>query len=76
MGRNSIQSNPALIIYKFDTDTWKQNEKFQNVLDQYHVKGIPQLIKINADGSFFTFEISENFTDNEVISALHTFLNT
>lgn len=71
-----VQSNPALVIYKFDTDTWRQDEKFQDVLAQYYVENIPQLIKINTDGSILIFEVSEDYSDAEVISALHIFLNT
>jgi len=74
--REEVQSNPALVIYKFDTDTWRQDKNFQDVLNQYRVESIPCLIKINADGSILTFEVSEDFSDAEVISALHTFLNT
>lgn len=71
-----VQSNPTLIIYKFDTDTWRQDEKFQDVLEQYHIDKIPLLIKIKTDGSFLAFEVPENFTNDEVISALHTFLSS
>lgn len=71
-----VQSNPTLIIYKFDTDAWRQDEKFQDVLEQYHIDKIPLLIKIKTDGSFLAFEVPENFTNDEVISALHTFLSS
>ena len=41
--------NPGLQIYKFDTDVWREDSKFHDVLDMYEVESIPLIIK--ADGS-------------------------
>ncbi|MCU7208235.1 MULTISPECIES: thioredoxin family protein [Bacillota] len=55
-----------LIIYKFDTDVWRNHEKFNNILKKYNISEIPTLINIKKDGSYHTFkhESTDNLKEN------------
>lgn len=64
--------NGEFIIYKFDTNYWRENESFQKTLDQYNVTTVPHLIKIENDGSFVAFEPT---TEETLKEELHDFLN-
>lgn len=37
--------NKDLLIYKFDTDYWRKDKNFKNVLEQYNISSVPILIK-------------------------------
>lgn len=54
--------NENLLIYKFDTDFWRNDNNFNKVLDKYHISTIPSLIRINKDK---TYEIKEFESENE-----------
>lgn len=74
---NIIKNNINLSnikIYKFDTDIWRENNRFQEVLDKYGINDIPVLIKINTDLTVSIYEPDENSTDEEIISSLYQFL--
>lgn len=65
--------NNELKIYKFDTDFWRDNEKFENILDKYNILSIPTLIKIDSSGNYKTFKCdSEN--EKDIQEALNNFL--
>lgn len=63
--------NKDLLIYKFDTDYWRNDEKFTLVLDKYKVSSIPTLIFIKPDK---LYEILEFNNKNDIESTLHYFL--
>lgn len=63
-----------LNIYKFDTDKWRNHEKYQTILDKYHIENIPALIKINSNYSVEIYKPNENATDKEVVDSLNHFL--
>ena len=69
-----LSENCSPVIYKFDTDVWRENEKFQIVLDQYGVETIPTLIKIYEDGTFVVFESTAE-TEEDFIKDLNSFLD-
>lgn len=62
-----------LLIYKFDTDYWRNDENFTTVLDKYKISSIPTLILINNDKSYETLEFNNN-NENDIESTLHCFL--
>ncbi|SQC85168.1 copper amine oxidase-like protein [Clostridium perfringens] len=62
-----------LLIYKFDTDYWRNDENFTTVLDNYKISSIPTLILINNDKSYETLEFNNN-NENDIESTLHCFL--
>ena len=66
-----IDSNANLVVHKFDTDYWRENENFKTVLDKYGVTKIPVLINLDND-TFTTFSYDKDSTDLQ--SALHEFL--
>lgn len=61
------------MIYKFDTDFWREDEKFQNVLEEYNINSIPTLIKIDSDGKkqFLEFDTKD---ENEIQIVVRDFL--
>lgn len=63
--------NEDLLIYKFDTDYWRNDENFTALLDKYKISSIPTLILINNDKSY---EILEFNNENDIESTLHYFL--
>ncbi len=68
------KSNPNLVIYKFDTDYWRDNQKFQQVLDQYTIRNVPCLIK-KENSTIQVFgadDTDESISQND----LHQFLTT
>lgn len=52
--------NEDLLIYKFDTDYWRNDENFSNILNKYKISTIPTLIRINNDKSYETLEFHNN----------------
>lgn len=68
---NSIEN---IQIYKFDTDAWREDDRFQEVLDKYMITSIPALIRINADLTVDHFVPDENINDEEVLTLLEHFL--
>lgn len=63
-----------LIIYKFDTDIWRENPEYQTALNQYGIESVPALIRINQNGTFVAFIPDEKANDKEVQQALQSFL--
>ena len=61
-------------VYKFDTDAWREDDRFQEVLDKYMITSIPELIRINADRSVEQFVPDEAASDYHVMQSLHRFL--
>lgn len=68
---NSIEN---IQIYKFDTDAWREDDRFQEVLDKYMITSIPALIRINADLTVKQFIPDESESNEEVNNSLHQFL--
>ena len=63
-------------IYKFDTDKWRNNDNFQNVLNKYNITKVPTLVKINTDGTFAHYISDDSFSDEELVISLHKFLQS
>lgn len=61
-------------IYKFNTDTWREDDQFQEVLDKYMITSIPALIRINSDLTVEMFVPDEKASDELVMQALEKFL--
>lgn len=72
--KKELEKNNELIIYKFDTDIWRNNENYQLVLSKYEITTVPSVIKINMDNTFEIFVADENMTDSEVEEAFHIFV--
>lgn len=71
--KNEYNKNNELKIYKFDTDFWRDNEKFKSILNKYNVLSIPTLIKIDSSGDYKIFTCdSEN--EEDIQTALNNFL--
>lgn len=43
------EENSEITIHKFDTDYWRDNDQFDEVLEKYGVKSIPLLVKVDGD---------------------------
>ena len=69
-----LDSIENIQIYKFDTDTWREDNRFQEVLDKYMITSIPALIRINADLTVEQFIPDESESNEEVNNSLHQFL--
>lgn len=54
-----FKQNENLLIYKFDTDYWREDKDFRNILDKYAISEVPMLIKINEDKSYQIFEVND-----------------
>lgn len=50
-------------IYYFNTDEWRNNEKFQDILDQYNIKQIPSIIRIKNGNSIEQLDILNEVSD-------------
>ncbi|WNX83874.1 thioredoxin family protein [Agathobaculum sp. NTUH-O15-33] len=72
----AITPDISLPFYKFDTDTWREDDDFQNVLDKYNIEGIPSVILIHSDKTFTTFTPDESSSSNDLISSLNSFFST
>lgn len=64
--KDEINSNGDLLIYKFDTDYWRENQYFQKVLKKFNISEIPVLIKVNGNNTFNTFNVigNNNLSEN------------
>lgn len=71
--KNNIDIS-QLEIYKFDTDKWRNDTKYQFVLDKYNIENIPALVKITDDHSIVNYIPKENATNEEVVDSLEKFL--
>lgn len=69
-----LTENYSPIIYKFDTDMWREDEEFQTGLDRYDIDAIPALIKIYESGEFEMFQSTAE-THEDFITDLSSFLN-
>lgn len=64
-----------IVVYKFDTDVWREHALFQEVLDSYNVKSIPALVRSNEDETVDLFSVSEEMTDEAFRNTIRSFLN-
>ncbi len=62
-----------LKIYKFDTDKWRNDEKYDNILRKYNVQQVPALVKIKENREISIFS-TEKDTDEEIKKELLEFL--
>lgn len=72
--KKEMDAMEDICIYKFDTDVWREDERFQKVLDKYMIDSIPALIRINADLTFERFVPEETESNEEVQQSLRMFL--
>lgn len=70
----ALDSTENVQVYKFDTDAWREDDRFQEALDKYMITSIPALIRINADRSVEQFVPDEAASDYHVMQSLHRFL--
>lgn len=73
--QNQFNQNINLLVYKFDTDKWRSNENFKNILNKYNITKIPMLIKINNDKSYQIYEVDKVDNEKKAESDLNNFLN-
>ncbi|MBU3106112.1 thioredoxin family protein [Clostridium gasigenes] len=66
-----FNQNKNLSIYKFDTDYWREDKDFKNILNKYSISEIPMLIKIDKDQSYKIFIVTNV---EETQSELNNFL--
>lgn len=69
-----LDSIENIQIYKFDTDIWREDDRFQEVLDKYMITSIPALIRVNADFTVEQFVPDEAVSDEQVMQSLQKFL--
>lgn len=74
MLKSELESMGNVWIYKFDTDTWRGNDQYQEVLDKYTIQSIPTLIRINADLTVERFVPDETASNDDVLQELSLFL--
>lgn len=72
--KKEMEAMTDICIYKFDTDVWREDERFQEVLDKYMIDSIPALIRINVDLTFERFIPNKTESDEEVQQSLRIFL--
>lgn len=60
-------------IYKFDTDTWRKNQKFNDILKIYNIEEIPVLIKIENGKISARFDYDSGLKYQEQIKLLKKF---
>lgn len=72
--KEEIEANKNIQIYKFDTDVWREDERFQEILDKYMVQSIPALIRVNEDLTVDQFVLDESQSNEEVLQSLKFFL--
>lgn len=53
-----VNNNPETKIYKFDTDYWRNHNKYEDILEQYKINQVPTLIKL-TDKNIVVFDISK-----------------
>lgn len=70
--KQEFEKNEDLVIYKFDTDQWRESDNFQNILNKYNIKDVPAIIKINKDNTFINFA---DMNDTEIESIFQDILN-
>lgn len=63
-----------LKIYKFDTDKWRNDERYDSIIEKYNVKQVPTLVKISENKEICIFS-TEKDTDEEIKKELLEFLN-
>ena len=71
----ALDSTENVQVYKFDTDAWREDDRFQEALDKYMITSIPALIRINADRSVEQFVPDESENNDEVCNSLYFFLS-
>lgn len=71
--KNIVATENRIVIYKFDTDRWRQNENFQAILDKFSVLQIPALVRIDDDASVHSLTL-EGQTIREMETNLRAFL--
>lgn len=71
--KNEYNNDSRLVVYKFDTDLWRDDENFKNILNKYNVTSIPALIKLEDNDKFKRFE-SDSEDESEIQIDLHKFL--
>lgn len=71
--KNIVAAENRIVLYKFDTDRWRQNENFQIILDKFSVSQIPALVRIDDDASVHRLTL-EGQTMEGMTSNLRVFL--
>ena len=56
----SIVSENSYMIYKFDTDYWRDHEYFDRILEKYQVTQIPTIVRVVGVNEFETFIYDES----------------
>ena len=64
-----------ITLYKFDTDKWRDNPNFSEILNKYNVTTVPILVKILPNQEIIYFIPNENENENEITKKLSTFLS-
>ena len=63
-----VLKNEKKEIYYFNTDEWRDNDEYENILNLYGIEGVPSIIKIKKDGSFERLNFFENNIELEDIT--------
>lgn len=71
--KNEYRANNNLIIYKFDTDHWRDDVLYKSVLEKYKVTEIPVLLNIKTPTLYSTFIFDDK--EDKLKDRLHNFLN-
>ena len=72
--QNAYTNAKDVVIYKFDTDFWREDADYQKILEKYDIKSVPALIRINQDKSYESFVPDEEANDAEIQESLQSFL--
>lgn len=68
------KENNDIKINKYDTDQWRETESFKEILSKYSVNKIPVLVKVNEDGSYKTFKLSDVDSIANIYEGLKDFI--
>lgn len=63
-----------ITINKYDTDQWRETDSFDEILSKYSVNNIPLLVKVDEDGSYTTFGLSDANDIDEIYERLIDFI--
>ncbi len=65
-----VLKNEKKEIYYFNTDEWRDNDKFETILNFYGIEGVPSIINIKKDKSFEKLNLYENITEIEDVNKI------
>lgn len=66
------KDNKDIVLYKYDTDFWRNSQSFHQILMQYQIEQIPAILKVDKYGNITQLSIKEE--DEDIYSIISDFL--